>query len=214
MRRKFVLLKNKSYFKMRNKALIEFAKIISGVFSNKEQALNNPKKFAHIQIHIRPLFFKTYKCFAFYSEQRYQHDIWNPYRQSINKLSHEKEIFILNNYKIEDKERFTGGALDISLLDKISKYKLYEKSGCSMYFRETKPGNFSGSIESGCKCYIQYGKDKTYLKSEVKVNKNSFISEDSGYKIETSKKIWGSDFGPLIFKKIDNFDYFIDSNWL
>ena len=199
---------------MRNKALIEFAKIISGVFSNKEQALNNPKNFAHIQIHIRPLFFKTYKCFAFYSEQRYQHDIWNPYRQSINKLSHEKEIFILSNYKIEDQERFTGSALDISLLDKISKYKLYEKSGCSMYFRETKKGNFSGSIESGCKCYIQYGKDKTYLKSEVKVNKNNLITEDSGYKIETGKKIWGSDFGPLIFKKIDNFDYFIDSNWL
>ncbi|WP_269612260.1 chromophore lyase CpcT/CpeT [Prochlorococcus marinus] len=199
---------------MRNKALIEFSKIISGVFSNKEQALNNPKNFAHIQIHIRPLFFKTYKCFAFYSEQRYQHDIWNPYRQSINKLSQDKEIFILSNHKIEDKEKFTGGALDISLLDQISKYKLYEKSGCSMYFRETKPGNFSGSIESGCKCYIQYGKDKTYLKSEVKVNKNNLISEDSGYQIETDKKIWGSDFGPLIFKKINDFDSFIDANWL
>ena len=106
---------------MRNKTVLEFAKIVSGVFSNKEQALDNPKNFAHIQIHIRPLFFKTYKCFAFYSEQRYQHDIWNPYRQSINKLSHEKEIFILSNHKIEDKERFTGGALDISLLDRISK---------------------------------------------------------------------------------------------
>ena len=88
---------------MRNKNVLEFAKIISGIFSNKEQALDNLKKFAHIQIHIRPLFFKTYNCFAFYSEQRYQHDIWNPYRQSINKLSHEKDIFILSNHKIEKK---------------------------------------------------------------------------------------------------------------
>ena len=199
---------------MKNKNILEFAKIISGVFSNKEQALDNPKNFAHIQIHIRPLFLKTYKCFALYSEQRYQHDIWNPYRQSINKLSKEKETFILSNHKIEAKERFTGGALDISLLDNISKYKLYKKPGCSMYFRETNPGNFSGTIESGCKCYIQYGKNKTYIKSEVTVNKNSLISEDSGYEIETDKKIWGSDFGPLIFKKLDNFDYFIDENWL
>jgi len=83
-----------------------------------------------------------------------------------------------------------------------------------MYFRETKPGNFIGNIESGCKCYIQYGKDKTYVKSEVIVNKDSLISKDSGYEIETDKKIWGSDFGPLIFKKIDNFDCFIDENWL
>ena len=28
---------------MNNKAVLEFAKIISGVFSNKEQALDNPK---------------------------------------------------------------------------------------------------------------------------------------------------------------------------
>ncbi len=198
---------------MKKNTILEFAKIVSGVFSNKEQALDNPKKFAHIQIHIRPLFLKTYKCFAFYSEQRYQHDIWNPYRQSINKLSNEKEIFVLSNHKIEDREKFTGGALDISLLDNLSKYKLYKKSGCSMYFRETKPGNFLGTLKSGCKCYVTHGKDKTYLRSKVKINKNSLISEDSGYEIETDKKIWGSDFGPFIFKKIDNFDCFIDENW-
>ena len=198
---------------MTNKTLLNFAKIISGIFSNKEQALDNPKNFAHIQIHIRPLYFKTYNCFAFYSEQRYQHDIWNPYRQSINKLTYEKGIFIMSNHKIENKERLTGGALDISLLDNISKSELYKKSGCSMYFRETKPGNYSGSIESGRKCYIQYGKDKTYVSSNVKVNKNTLISEDSGYEVETDKKVWGSEFGPLIFKKIDNFDSFIDENW-
>ncbi|MBW3041368.1 chromophore lyase CpcT/CpeT [Prochlorococcus marinus] len=198
---------------MKNKCILEFAKIISGIFSNKEQALDNPKKFAHIQIHIRPLYFKTYKCYAFYSEQRYQHDIWNPYRQSINKLSQEKEFFILSNYKIQDKERFTGGALDISILNEISKYKLDKKSGCSMHFRETNPGNFSGNLEPGNKCYIKNEKDQTYVKSKVILNKNNLISEDSGHEIETDKKVWGSSFGPLIFKRIENFDYFIDRNW-
>ena len=82
-----------------------------------------------------------------------------------------------------------------------------------MYFRQTSLGEFSGYIEPGCNCYVQYGKDKTYVNSEVKVNKNSFISEDTGYAVKTNKKIWGSDFGPLIFKKIHNFDYFIDKNW-
>ena len=198
---------------MKNKHILEFSKIISGIYSNKEQALDNPKKFAHIQIHIRPLFFETYQCFSFYSEQRYQHDIWNPYRQCINKLSKEKELFILSTHEIEDKKRFTGGALDISFLDNISKYKLSKKSGCSMHFIETKPGNFSGNLEPGNKCYIQNGKEKTYLKSEVILNKNSLVSEDSGYERETGKKVWGSSFGPLVFKKIDNFDLFIDKNW-
>ena len=199
---------------MRKKTPIEFSKIISGVYSNKKQALEFPKRFAHIEIHIRPLFFNTYKCFAFYTEQRYQHDIWNPYRQSINKLSHENEIFILSNYRIiENQERFTGGALDISLLKSLSKHKLYKKAGCSMHFKETSPENFTGSIEPGCNCIIQYGEVKTYVRSKVQVNKNSFISEDSGYEKDTNKKIWGSNFGPLIFKKIINFDSFINENW-
>ena len=119
---------------MKDKPLLEFAKIISGIFSNKKQALGNPREFAHIQIHIRPLFFKTFNCYAFYSEQRYQHDIWNPYRQVINILSQEKDIFIISNHKLENKERFTGGGMDMSLLNEISKYKSQETYGCSMHF--------------------------------------------------------------------------------
>ena len=198
---------------MQNKPILEFAKIISGIFSNKEQALENPKKFAHIQIHIRPLFLKTFKCYSFYSEQRYQHDIWNPYRQVINKLYQEKDIFIISNHKLDNKERFTGGGLDISLLKEISKHKLQEKSGCSMHFRENNQGCFIGKIEPGEKCYIQKGKDKTYVKSKVILNEYNLISEDSGYEKATGKKIWGSNFGPLVFKKINNFDNFIEKNW-
>jgi len=198
---------------MNNKPILEFAKIISGIFSNKEQALSNPRKFAHIQIHIRPLLLETMKCYSFYSEQRYQHDIWNPYRQCINKLSQEKEIFIISNHKIENKERFTGGAIDISLLNKISEHESTERYGCSMHFSEDNPGNFVGHIEPGNKCYIQKETVKTYLRSKVKLNNNRLISEDSGYEIETDKKIWGSNFGPLFFKKIKNFDDFIDENW-
>ena len=199
---------------MKNQDILEFAKIISGIFSNKEQALDNPRNFAHIQIHFRPLFLKTYECYSFYSEQRYQHDIWNPYKQCINKLYQEKEVFILSNHKIQDKERFTGGALDMSLLEKISQYKLSIQPGCSMHFRETTPGNYAGNIEPGRKCHIQNGKGITYVKSNVLLNKTHLISEDSGYEKETDKKAWGSNFGPLIFKKITNFDSFIDSNWV
>ena len=198
---------------MRNKPILEFAKVISGIYSNKEQALENPKYFAHIQIHIRPLFFEDFQCYAFYSEQRYQHDIWNPYRQSINKLSLQKDVFIVSNHRIENNLRFAGSALDISLLNEINKYKLYKRCGCSMQFREDNPGNFLGMIEPGDKCYIKKGKEKTYVKSKVQLDREFLITEDSGYDIETNKKIWGSNFGPLVFKKIENFDEFIDNEW-
>ena len=200
-------------YKIKDIDILDFAKLISGVFSNKEQALENPKKFAHIQIHIRPLFFRIFNSYAFYSEQRYQHNIWNPYRQVINELKQEKDIFIISNYNLGNKERFAGGGLDISLLNQISKYKLKKSSGCSMHFKESYPGNFIGEIEPGKKCYIQKGKEKTLVRSNVLLNNKSLISEDSGYKEETGKKVWGSNFGPLVFKKIDDFDDFIDNNW-
>ena len=199
---------------MNKKPILEFAKIISGIFSNKEQALKNPKNFAHIQIHIRPLFLSAFNSYAFYSEQRYQHDIWNPYRQSVNKLIQVKNIFIMSNHYLEEKEKCTGGALDFSLLKEISKYSSHEKLGCSMHFNEITPGNFLGNIEPGRNCYVQAGEQNTYVKSEVILNKNSLITEDSGYEKETNKKIWGSKFGPLVFKKIDNFDNFIDNHWI
>ena len=198
---------------MKKKDILEFAKMISGIFSNKEQALNNPKNFAHIQLHIRPLLFNIYKCYSFYSEQRYQHDIWNPYRQTINKLYNKKDIFIMSNHSIEEKERFTGGALDISLLNNISKYKLNKKLGCSMHFKENDKGKFIGYIEPGENCYVQKGKSITYVNSQVILTENSLISEDFGYEKNTGKKIWGSDFGPLIFKRISNFNDFIEKNW-
>ena len=73
-----------------------------------------------------------------------------------------------------------------------------------MLFRKNKQGAFIGHIEPGDKCYIEKGKEKTYVKSKVILNNSSFISEDSGYKKETGKKVWGSNFGPLIFKKIEH----------
>ena len=199
---------------MNDKPILEFSKMISGIFSNKEQALENPKQFAHIQIHFRPLFLKTLKCYSFYSEQRYEHDIWNPYRQGINKLSEDKGIFILSNYKIQNKERFTGGALDISRLEKMTRYNLIERCGCNMHFTKDKPYNFLGNIEPGEKCYVTRGTIKTYVSSKVKLKENTLIAEDFGYEEETGKKIWGSNFGPLVFKKIKNFDVFIDKNWI
>ena len=198
---------------MKNKPLLEFAKLISGIFSNKEQALNDPKRFSHIQLHIRPLFFSTFKCYAFYSEQRFQHDIWNPYRQSINKLSNNKEIFILSNHEIENKERLTGGGLDMSYLNQISEYKLHKKHGCSMHFRKNNQGSYIGLIEPGRNCYVQERKEKIHVKSKVILNDTSLISEDSGIEEETGRKVWGSDYGPFVLKKINNFDKFIESNW-
>ncbi len=198
---------------MTKKDKIEFAKIISGIFSNREQALKCPNKFANINIYFIPLSWEFFNCHAFYSEQCYDYAPWSPYRQSINKLSYENNAFIIDNYEIGFKTRYSGGGSDVNLLKDIYKEKLIEKKGCAMHFTETKPGSYSGNIKPGKNCCSSKGGKLIYTLSQVEVNKQSWISEDSGYEKETDKKIWGSKYGPLEFKKINSYNKFIDDNW-
>ena len=198
---------------MTTKDKIEFAKIISGIFSNKEQALKYPNKFANINIYFIPLSWEFFNCHAFYSEQCYDYAPWSPYRQSIGKLSCEHNNCIIDNYEIENQIRYSGGGSDINLLKEIYKEKLIEKKGCSMHFRETKPGSYSGNIKPGRNCCSSKGGKLIYTLSQITINKQSWISEDSGYEKETDKKIWGSNYGPLEFKKINSYDKFLEDNW-
>ena len=198
---------------MENNIKLRFAKIISGIFSNKEQALEYPNKYANINIYFRPLSWDFFNCHAFYSEQSYDYAPWDPYKQSINKLSYRNGILIIDNYKIENAMRYSGGGLDINLLKDINKEKIIEKKGCSMHFKEDSPGNFIGNIMPGRNCCILKGKKYIYTISQVRVNSQNWISEDSGYERKTNKKVWGSNYGPLRFKKIKSYNQFIDENW-
>ncbi len=192
---------------------IEFAKVISGKFSNRSQALKYPNKFANINIYFLPLSWELFNCHSFYSEQCYDYAPWSPYRQSINRLSYINNTFIIDNYEIENEIRYSGGGSDIHLLKDIYKEKLLEKEGCAIHFTETKPGNYSGNIKPGKNCCSSKGGKLIYTLSQVRINKQSWISEDSGYEKETDKKLWGSKYGPLEFKKIDSFNKFIEDNW-
>ncbi len=192
---------------------LKFAKTISGIFSNREQALKNPRKFANINIYFLPLSWEYFKCHAFYSEQSYDHSPWRPYRQSINKLSYQNNTFIIDNYKIENQMRYSGVGSDVNLLKDIYKEKLIEKKGCSMHFKETIPDSYTGNIKPGNNCCSSNRGTSIYILSQIKINKSSWISEDSAYNKETDKKIWGSKYGPLEFKKISSYNKFIDDNW-
>ena len=82
-----------------------------------------------------------------------------------------------------------------------------------MHFTEIKSDTYSGNIKPGKNCCSSRGGKLIYTLSQVKINKQSWISEDSGYDKKTGKKIWGSKYGPLEFKKINSYSTFIDDNW-
>jgi len=71
-----------------------------------------------------------------------------------------------------------------------------------MHFREIKNKHYQGFIEPGGKCLIKRGETITYLRSTVEFNEREWISLDEGFDTFSHKKIWGSEHGPLKFRKI------------
>jgi len=179
-----------------------FIETYTGAFSNKEQARNNPKNFAHINIYVRKLPHNIFKDNSFYSEQSYDYNPWSPYRQSVQRLFIKKRIFILTNYRLINPERFAGGGFNTEILERIKISNLLIQKGCSMHFCETNNGNYIGELEPGCKCIVKRGSIKTYVSSAIQLNKKGWISIDEGFDINTKEKVWGSNHGPIKFKRI------------
>ena len=194
--------------------LLKFAKIITGHFSNKKQALLNSRDFAHINIYFRPLKWHIFKGPGFYSEQSYSHDPWRPYRQGIHKLTHENGIFKLLNFGVTRAERLAGAGFEPSLLDELSPDQLIERAGCTMHFREISSGKYCGEVEPGRACLVPRDGKLTYLVSEVNVDLFSWVSKDQGFDPATNELCWGSEHGSLIFERISKINNELDANWI
>ena len=191
-----------------------FSKIIAGKYSNRKQSQNAPQSFAYINLYFLPISWGILKGPGFYSEQSYNHDPWSPYRQGLHKLEVKDNIYILKNYEIIDSERYAGAGFEPFIYKQLLGSISTPRKGCAMHFRKLKRGVYKGEVEPGSKCLLLKDESKSYLKSNVTISAKRWVSEDSGFDIESHKKIWGSENGPFIFDKINKYDQYIDLNWL
>ena len=76
-------------------SLFLFANTLTKKYSNYEQAQENPKDFAHINIYFRPIDWSILNGPWFYSEQSYDYAPWSPYRQGLHKLSTFGDIYVM-----------------------------------------------------------------------------------------------------------------------
>ncbi len=177
---------------------------MAGDFSNQEQAFDAPTKFAHIRIFFRPLPYKFFNGIGFYSEQTYDYDLWNPYRQGVHRFVARSDSVYIENYALTDPVAFAGASRETSILQSITHNDIERREGCSMVF--VRDGErFTGSVEPGCNCLIHRGGKQTYLVSEVELTDSTWVSRDRGMDIETHEPVWGSAEGLLRFKKVASF---------
>ena len=195
-------------------ALLAFAKTLAGHYSNHEQARNNPKDFAHINIFFRPLPFSLLNAPGFYSEQSYNHDPWRPYRQGIHKLTRGDDCFVVENFGFGDAIRLAGAGSRPELLNSLKVESLKPRCGCAMHFREIEPGRYQGEVEPGKNCMVPRDGKLTYLVSEVDVNATTWISRDRGFDPQTDAQCWGSEHGALRFQRMAHLGDELTLDWL
>ena len=194
--------------------IIRFAKTICGQYSNYLQAYSDSKNFAHINIFIRPLPFNIMNSPALYTEQSYSYNKWSPYKQSILNLKIKDSKILAENYGSNNCERIAGGGFKPELLSDIKKNQLYLKEGCCMSFTELQSGYYLGKLLNEGKCLLKNRDGMSYLKSNVAIYKDKWISIDEGYDIDTDKKIWGSQHGPFLFRKTNSLEIGTKIDWI
>jgi len=189
-------------------ALLRFAKTLAGHYSNFEQSQDNPKDFAHINIYFRPLPWETLKGPGFYSEQSYDHDPWSPYQQRCLEFAGVDESLV------DRDSRDHGTGFYPELLRSLKVESLTPRCGCDMHFHEVETGCYRGEVEPGHKCLVPRDGQLTYLISEVDVDSTTWVSRDRGFDPETHAQKWGSEHGPLKFKRVTSLGDSLNLDWL
>lgn len=193
---------------------LRFAKTLAGHYSNAAQSQCDPIKYAHINIYFRPLPWEVFNGPGFYSEQSYDHDPWRPYRQGVHRLIPSEQTQVVENYGFDTPIRLAGGGFTPELLKIIRADRLKQRCGCAMHFRETAPGCFRGGLEPGQNCLVPRNGRRTYLVSEVLVDRERWISRDQGFDPATDELQWGSEHGPLQFERVASFESDITAEWV
>ncbi|PSB02499.1 chromophore lyase CpcT/CpeT [Merismopedia glauca] len=184
--------------------LVTLARWMAGDFSNYQQSSEQPRLFAHIHVLFRPLPFEFFSGIGFYSEQVYDYDLWNPYRQGVHRLVERQDDIYIENYSLQNAYLYAGAARHLDILKTITPECLERRYNCSMIFRR-EGDRFIGGVEPGNLCLIEREGCQTYLISDVEITENTWVSLDKGMNVETHEQMWGSTYGALKFAKCETF---------
>jgi CpeT protein len=184
--------------------LITLARWMAGDFSNYRQALANSKDYAHIHVFFRPLPAEFFGGIGLYSEQVYDYDLWQPYRQGVHRLVDHGDRIYIENYGLKNALYYAGAGRELSILKTITPDCLERRYHCSMVFKR-EGDRFLGSVEPGNRCLITKNDRPTYLDSYVEITETTWVSLDRGLDIQTHEQVWGSEHGPLRFEKRESF---------
>lgn len=184
--------------------LATLARWMAADFSNQQQAFDNPPFFAHVRVCMRPLPTELLNGISLYLEQAYDFSLDRPYRVRILKLVPAAGHIEIENYAIEEQEKFYGASRDPQRLQGLQTEQIKKLPGCTFITKWTG-NNFKGEVELGKGCMVTRNDKTTYLDSYFEIDQHKLISHDRGRDPETDEHVWGAIAGPFEFVRWASF---------
>ena len=191
-------------------SLERLVRMLSGGFSNQDQAFENPPLYAHILVKFRPL--TQLEPGSLLLEQSYAINPAAPYRIRVLRAERQAGQLIIHNQALIDDQRFWGAVDDPERRSQIQASDLRPLQGCAYLVQEEGEG-FIGEVEPGCRCLVERKGATSYLVSRLELNPTGMRTIDRGHDPETHEHLWGSLAGPFEFARTDDYSNEIPSSW-
>ena len=191
-------------------SLERLVRMLSGGFSNQDQAFENPPLYAHILVKFRPL--TQLDPGSLLLEQSYAINPAAPYRIRVLRAERQAGQLIIHNQALIDDQRFWGAVDDPERRSQIQASDLRPLQGCAYLVQEEGEG-FIGEVEPGCRCLVERKGATSYLVSRLELNPTGMRTIDRGHDPQTHEHLWGSLAGPFEFARTDDYSNEIPSSW-
>jgi len=190
--------------------LLRLVTLLSGGFSNQQQAFDNPPLYAHILVKFRPL--PQLAPGSLLLDQSYAINPAAPYRLRVLRAEQGAAGLVIHNHAIHDEQRFWGAIDDADRRSQISPTDLRLLEGCSLVVRQEGEG-FVGEVEPGCRCLVERKGSTAYLVSTFRIEGQQMRTLDRGHDPITHEHLWGSLAGEFEFERTDDFSGEIPESW-
>ena len=191
-------------------SLERLVRMLSGGFSNQEQAFENPPLYAHILVKFRPL--PQLAPGSLLLEQSYAINPAAPYRIRVLRAEAQGNQLIIHNQALIDEQRFWGAVDDTERRNQIQASDLRPLEGCAYVVREDGEG-FVGEVEPGCRCLVERKGATSYLVSRLELGPEGMRTIDRGHDPVTHEHLWGSLPGPFEFARTHDYSEEIPASW-
>ena len=191
-------------------SLERLVRMLSGGFSNQEQAFENPPLYAHILVKFRPL--PQLAPGSLLLDQSYAINPAAPYRIRVLRAEALNGQLTIVNQALVNDQRFWGGVENAELRSRIQASDLMPLEGCAYVVRQENEG-FVGEVEPGCRCLVERKGATSYLVSRLELNPAGMRTIDRGHDPISHEHLWGSLAGPFEFARTDDYSEEIPAHW-